>query len=155
ICETRDDKGNAVIYEYKPEDGLGVDLARAHERNRGGQDDIRRTANRYLKHIQYGNRIPLVDNEGRRPRFLTDAQIAEAGWMCEVVLDYGDHGPSPPMPRDAGQWAYRMDPFSTYRSGFEVRTSRLCQRVLMFHHFDGELGVGKDCLVRSTDFTYA
>ena len=27
------------------------------------------------------------------------------------------------------------DPFSSYRSGFEVRTYRLCQRVLMFHHF--------------------
>ena len=26
ICETRDDKGNAVLYEYKPEDGAGVDL---------------------------------------------------------------------------------------------------------------------------------
>src|SRR3989454_1976699 len=25
ICETRDDKGNAVLYEYKPEDGAGVD----------------------------------------------------------------------------------------------------------------------------------
>ena len=30
---------------------------------------------------------------------------------------------------------YRPDPFSSYRSGFEVRTTRLCQRVLMFHHF--------------------
>ena len=27
ICETRDDKGNAVVYDYKPEDGAGVDLA--------------------------------------------------------------------------------------------------------------------------------
>ncbi len=26
--------------------------------------------------------------------------------------------------------------------GFEVRTTQLCQRVLMFHHFDGEEGVG-------------
>ena len=33
------------------------------------------------------------------------------------------------------QWPYRSDPFSTYRAGFEVRTYRLCQRVLMFHHF--------------------
>ena len=34
ICEARDDKGNAVLYEYKPEDGAGVDLTQAHERNR-------------------------------------------------------------------------------------------------------------------------
>ena len=47
------------------------------------------------------------------------------------------------------------DPFSTYRAGFEVRTYRLCQRVLMFHHFPDEPGVGADCLVRSTDFAYA
>ena len=33
ICETRDDKGNAVVYEYKPEDGAGVDLTQANERN--------------------------------------------------------------------------------------------------------------------------
>ena len=26
ICESHDDKGNAVVYEYKPEDGAGVDL---------------------------------------------------------------------------------------------------------------------------------
>ncbi|MEQ1575977.1 MAG: toxin TcdB middle/N-terminal domain-containing protein, partial [Vicinamibacterales bacterium] len=41
----------------------------------------------------------------------------------------------------------------TYRSGFEVRTYRLCQRVLMFHHFPDELGVDP-YLVRSTEFAY-
>ena len=58
-------------------------------------------------------------------------------------------------PSDAGTWPARNDPFSSYRAGFEVRTYRLCQRVLMFHHFPGEPGVGRDCLVRSTDFTYS
>src|SRR6185436_1188197 len=38
---------------------------------------------------------------------------------------------------------------------FEVRTYRTCQRVLMFHHFPGEAGVERNCLVRSTDFTYS
>jgi hypothetical protein len=33
ICETPDDKGNAVIYEYKSEDGTLIDLTQAHERN--------------------------------------------------------------------------------------------------------------------------
>ena len=46
------------------------------------------------------------------------------------------------------------DPFSTYRAGFEVRTYRLCRRVLMFHHFQDELDA-PDVLVRSTDFSYA
>jgi RHS repeat-associated protein len=154
ICETRDDKGNAVLYGYKPEDGAGVDLTRAHERNRGLRDDVRRTANRYLKRIRYGNRVPLLDSAGQRPRELTAAQIEDAGWMFEVVFDYGEHDTEAPKPDAAGTWAYRDDPFSSYRAGFEVRIGRLCQRVLMFHHFPAEPDVGDDCLVRSTDFTY-
>ncbi|MDB4897901.1 MAG: repeat-associated core domain protein, partial [Firmicutes bacterium] len=155
ICETRGDKGNAVIYEYKPEDGAGVDLTHAHERNRGDRDDARRTANRYLKRIRYGNRVPLLDSAGQRPRFLTADQRDPAGWLFEAVFDYGEHDAAAPMPDDAGEWAYRDDSFSSYRAGFEVRTCRLCQRVLMFHHFALEAEVGNNCLVRSTDFAYA
>ena len=155
ICETRDDKGNAVLYKYKSEDGEGVDLSRANERNRGAMDDPRRSTNRYLKRIYYGNRLSLLDGEGKRPCFLTDAQINNAGWMFEVVFDYGEHDQDAPKPDDAGKWDFRKDPFSIYRAGFEVRTTRICQRVLMFHHFDGEEGIGNDCLVRSTDFTYS
>ncbi|MCW5969685.1 MAG: VCBS repeat-containing protein [Blastocatellales bacterium] len=155
ICETRDDKGNGVLYRYKAEDGLGAKLANAHERNRGPQNDSRRTANRYLKRLLYGNRTPLLDNAGNRPRLLTQAQIDGADWMFEVVFDYGEHDLAAPRPNDTGAWGYRPDPFSGYRSGFEVRTTRLCQRVLMFHHFPSEADVGRDCLVRSTDFTYS
>jgi RHS repeat-associated protein len=165
MCETRDDKGNAVIYDHKPEDGTGVVLTRAHEANRGDRNDPRRAANRYLKRIRYGNRAPLLEDSGRRPSFLTEAQIQNAGWMFEVVFDYEDHDPAIPKPRDDEErdsagvlkwpWTFRQDPFAIYRSGFEVRTTRVCQRVLMFHHFPGEAGVGSDCLVRSTDFTYS
>ncbi|MES2937601.1 MAG: SpvB/TcaC N-terminal domain-containing protein [Pseudomonadota bacterium] len=169
VCEVRDDKGNAVLYRYKAEDGREVDLGKAHERNRGPRDDPRRTANRYLKRIHYGNRTPLLDGTGHRPRFLDkaqiDTQIADAGWMFEVVLDYGDHDPIVPKPRDdeatdlsgapVHPWTARADPLSSYRAGFEVRTQRLCRRALMFHHFPGEAGVERDCLVRSTDFSYS
>ena len=159
ICETRDDRGNAVLYRYKAEDGEGVDLSRAHEANRGQADDPRRAVNRYPKRIHYGNRTPLLDAAGNRPRFLdadaVDAQIAAHHWMFEVVFDYGEHERDRPAPADDGKWFYRQDSFSTYRSGFEIRTSRLCQRVLMFHHFADEPGVGDDCLVRSTDFTFS
>lgn len=51
-----------------------------------------------------------------------------------------------------GTWPAREDAFSRCRSCFEVRTHRLCRRVLMFHHFQTELSVG-DCLVRATQFT--
>ena len=45
--------------------------------------------------------------------------------------------------------------FPSYRAGFEVRTYRLCRRVLMFHHFPGEPGVDVNCLVRSTELLYS
>jgi Salmonella virulence plasmid 65kDa B protein len=85
--------------------------------------------------------------------------------MFEIVFDYGDHDPPAPMPGDDEleaplgnrryPWPLRPDAFSSYRAGFEVRTTRLCRRVLMFHHFPGEAGVGRDCLVRSTDLTHS
>src|SRR5262245_26905305 len=163
ICETRDDRGNAVLYRYKADDGQGVDLTAAHERNRGSRNDVRRTANRYPKRIHYGNRTQLLDDNGQRPPFLNQAriddQIANGDWMFEIVFERGlccgERVPATPKPNDADPWDYRQDPFSSYRSGFEVRTTRLCQRVLMFHHFPAAAGVERDCLVRSTDFTFS
>jgi hypothetical protein len=42
LCDTRADKGNAVLYEYKAGDGAGVDPIVAHERNRGDLDGYQR-----------------------------------------------------------------------------------------------------------------
>ena len=157
IAETRDDRGNAVIYEYKAEDSAEVDLRQAHERNRGNQEGGSRTANRYLKYIHYGNTLPLLNSAGKRPLLLTDLpteQLQDTKWMFEAVFDYGEHHLINPTPGEGeiNPWPCRSDPFSSYRAGFEVRTYRLCQRVLMFHHIPGEDGY--DGLVRSTDFTY-
>lgn len=169
ISETRDDKGNCVVYEYKAEDGAGVDLSQAHERNRGALDDARRAVNRYIKFIRYGNRVPLLNGAGKRPRFLSDLPVDDPGWMFEVVFDYGEghvlerpaqgdgHTYIDASPIATSAWSPRVDPFSIYRAGFEVRTSRLCQSVLMFHHIPDLPGgePGYDGLVRSTDFTYS
>ena len=158
LCETRDDKGNVVLYDYKHENGDRFDRTHACERNRGGPDDPSRTANRYIKRIRYGNRVALLDAQGHRPHFLADlpaAKVQVADWMFEVVFDYGEHPGDAPTPSDNTEWDFREDPFSTYRDGFEVRTTRLCKRVLMFHHFPDEAEVGKDCLARSTDFLYS
>ena len=138
ICESYDDKGNAIRYEYKSENSDGVDLSAANEKNRS------RSAQRYLKSIKYGNRTPRKKNEDLSQR---------NDWLFELVFDYGEHTPEDPKPNDAGAWLCRHDPFSTYRAGFEVRTYRLCRRALMFHHFPEE-SIGRDCLVRSTDFVY-
>ncbi len=143
ICESYDDKGNAIRYQYKSEKSEGISLAHAHEHNRSSES---RLANCYLKHIYYGNQTPRQVNEDLSAR---------KDWLFDVVFDYGEHDLANPKPDDTGIWTVRNDPFSSYRSGFEVRTYRLCQRVLMFHHFADEAGVGRDCLVRSTDFYYS
>jgi RHS repeat-associated protein len=142
ICESYDDRGNAILYRYASEDSVGVDSAQSHERNRTGKG---RAANRYLKRIKYGNVSPRQDGEDMSER---------SDWLFEVVFDYGDHDADAPSASDTGDWLCRPDPFSSYRAGFEVRIYRLCQRVLMFHHFPAEPEVGADCLVRSTDLEY-
>ncbi|HET8642367.1 MAG TPA: SpvB/TcaC N-terminal domain-containing protein, partial [Pseudonocardiaceae bacterium] len=57
-------------------------------------------------------------------------------WLFELVLEYGP----------------REDPFSSYRGGFEVRTYRLCERLLFLHHID-ELGT-EPTLVRALELGY-
>ena len=141
IAETYDDSGNAVVYEYKAENGDGVDIAFTHERHRLPSG---RTANRYLKRVKYGNRVSR----------LIEPDLSRAEWLFETVFDYGEHDLDDPRPAEAQPWRCRLDPFSTYRAGFEVRTYRLCRRVLMFHHFPEEDDVGRDCLVSSTELTY-
>jgi RHS repeat-associated protein len=152
IAESHDDKGNAILYEYAPEDSSNIDLSQANERNR---TDASRSANRYLKRIKYGN----------MPSLLIQPDITQLTWLFEVVFDYGE-GLYSEQSLDAQErvfatasitpaqpWPVRQDPFSRYRSCFEVRTYRLCRRVLMFHHFPNELGT-QDYLVRATEFSY-
>jgi len=157
ICESHDDKGNVIIYGYRAEDSYGVDLSQAHERNRSPTS---RSAKRYLKRIRYGNHVPclpkLLETEPWPAPVGATAPDGSTDWFFEAVFDYGDHDSETPLPDEPGKkWPCRNDPFSSYRASFEVRTYRLCQRILMFHHFPGEDGVGTDCLVRSTDLTYS
>jgi RHS repeat-associated protein len=154
ICESYDDKGNAIIYRYKSEDSANVNRSRVHERNR---TELSRSADRYLKRIHYGNRTPRLPGENLHER--TD-------WMFEVVFDYGEgHLQLFEENHDEGRrfvesaieeqlpWPVRQDPLSSYRAGFEVRTYRLCRRILLFHHFPDELEVD-DYLVRATHLGY-
>jgi hypothetical protein len=152
ICESYDDKGNAVIYEYLREDSKQIHVSQANETNRNVNS---RCANRYLKRVKYGN----------QPSRLVQPDLSKMTWLFEAVFDYGEGHVQTLAPDSqgrefvlaakdgAGDWPVRSDPFSSYRSGFEVRTYRLCRGVLMFHHFP-ELGTN-DCLVHSTEFTYA
>jgi DNA-binding transcriptional ArsR family regulator len=162
ICRSYDDAGNAIVYDYVAEDARGVDLERPSEHRRV------REANRYPKRIRYGNRRPLLldpERPGFRPSHLEPHDLEAAGWMFEAVFDYGEGHYREALPDADGRvwaeaspcpaapWPARRDPFSAYRSRFEIRTYRLCRRVLMFHHFPEELGA-EPRLVRSTSFDY-
>jgi RHS repeat-associated protein len=147
IGESFDDRGNAVLYRYVAEDSAGVDTTLASERNRTATS---RSAQRYIKRITYGNRTPHRAGDDIRTR---------SDWMFEVVFDYGEHydedatgQPTLVNAQPQRPWRVRDDPFSSYRAGFEVRTYRRCERVLMFHHF-AELGTA-DYLVRALHLTY-
>lgn len=134
--ETRDDRGNAVWYRYKGEDGAGVDAGRASEAHRflpgpGGSQSFLATAQRYPKRVFYGNREPLPREEA--------VPTHPEAWLFELVFDYGDHDEATPTTTASRGWSVRPDSFSSYRSGFELRTYRLCRRALMFHRFE-ELG---------------
>jgi RHS repeat-associated protein len=136
LSRTYDDKGNLVVYEYKSEDAANVrnDL---HEHKR------KISANRYLKRISYCHQTPY---------FPADNASLPTDWHFQVVFDYGEHDLITPSVEEDLKWMARPDSFSTYRSGFEIRTYRRCRRVLMFHSF-AELG-DTPCLVRSTDISF-
>src|SRR5581483_5729450 len=162
ICRSFDDKGNAIVYDYAEENGEGVDFNLTNERQR------ERSANRYLQRIRYGNRVPLLfdpaEPDLRQPHF-EQHEVESAQWMFSLVFDYGEGRYKGEEPDGDGRlfarasynaqrpWAVRRDPFSSFRSCFEVRTYRLCRRALMFHHFPEVLGE-ENYLVRSTSFDY-
>jgi RHS repeat-associated protein len=127
--EQWDGRGSVIRYVYKADD------------HQGG-------AAKYMKRIFYGNATALID-----PAAFLNA-VPESDWRFEAVFDYGEH--SDDRREETVAWSTRRDPFSRRRAGFEIRTQRLLERVLMFHHF-GELGpnaVNDGVLVRSTALIY-
>lgn len=137
-----DDKGNCARYLYKKEDAAGFDPARLHNKNRFANGDVTYT-NTYLAKVLYGNKTPY--------KAFGDAFPAAPDFLFETVFDYGEYNAVAPFD-EVNEWSFRQDPFSSYKSRFEIRTTRLCRRVLLFHHF-AELP-GASALVRSIDFEY-
>jgi len=153
VCEVHDDKGNVTVFQYTRETGLGMGGSRIEEPER---KLAQRTANCLPDRIRYGNLKPYLPTyEQTGAVWPGPDDIAGQQWMFEVVFDYSPPDsvePPSAAPAAPSKWRVRKDPFSTHRAGFEVRTYRLCRRVLMFHHFE-ELGAA-DYLVRSTDLEY-
>lgn len=148
ISRSWDAKGNLALFTYVAEDSAGIDTTAAHEVNR---TKATRGVQTYLQTLQYGNIEPWFSDWSA-----TGADSAlPADWAFSVVFDYGDHTATPPALAPDGPWALRPDPFSTYRSAFEIRTYRRVQRILFFNNFPNESGVGANCLVRSLNLTYS
>lgn len=141
LCKTHDDKGNIFINYFKKEDFVGIDN-KSSERNK-----INNCTQTYLKKVVYGN---------KKAYYLGDAIPAENDFMFKVIFDYGEYDKSANIPKNIDseitQWACRKDPFSSYRSGFDIRTYRRCERILIFHCFD-ELP-HSPCLTKSLQLTY-
>ena len=138
---SEDELGNVIHYEYKTDDardGVGLPI---HDvaRQRIGH----KCTYRHIKRIRYGNQVADPD------------PATDAHWAFMVVFDYGEHDLAAPtaIEPDPTTWGVRLDPFSTYRSGFDIRCHRLCRRVMMFHRF-AELGTGDWTLVRSTELEH-
>jgi RHS repeat-associated protein len=147
-----DDTGNCVEFVYKDEDLVNVPASVEEQNRRAG---IAPVANKYLKRIRYGNQNPYHPSNVAP---FSPAPPANPGYFYETVFDYGEHADPTVGAADAQSWPCRFDSFSDYRAGFEIRTYRLCRRILFFHFF-AELnqapGPGlTPCLVRSLDLAY-
>lgn len=145
-----DDKGNCLEYEYVPEDFRNVASALSEGNRLNG---LAPCANTYLKRVRYGNKNPYYADPGQP---YNPQAPAAPEYFFELVLDFGDHDLDTPTPEPSTDWECRLDRFSEYKAGFDVRTYRLCRRILQFHYFK-ELNDGVNpaaCLVRSLDLDY-
>jgi len=148
---TFDDKGNVMVFEYKREDGQGMPLS-LHNRNRRNGNSI--YINAYLKNVWYGNKAPYagLTEAGGATVAPTPPTASRDVFLFVNTFDYGEHDPVQIPFSETGPWAFRGDAFSSYKAGFEVRTCRLCRRVLLYHYFE-ELP-GGSALTQSLDLTY-
>ncbi len=143
LCRTHDDKGNITIYQYKKEDFADIP-SYLSEKNK-----VNNCTQTYIKKIHYGN---------KQPYYLGDPIPAENDFMFKVVFDYGEHDAAVEIPKDIdlekNNWKYRKDAFSSYRSGFEIRTYRRCNRVMVFHCFEAPDLPFTPYLVKNLELSY-
>ena len=142
-----DDKGNCSHYIYKKEDDIDFDVKLLHNKNRFKLDAagnrIILYTNRYLHKVLYGNKTPY--------KKLGDVFPIDSDYFFSTVFDYGRLKAIDSVDK-VNDWDYRPDTFSEYKSGFEIRTTRLCKRVLLYHHFSAPNEY--DGLVKSLNFEY-
>ena len=141
-----DDKGNCSHYIYESENLNSLDVDSLHDKNRIKNGELIFT-NLYLKKVFYGNSEPYK-------KFNDPFPVGDK-FLFETAFDYGEPGS---VADNINAPERRTDAFSDYKAGFEIRTTRLCRRVLLFHVFN-ELAVrfdktDKRTLVKSLNFDY-
>ena len=137
-----DDKGNCSHYLYKKEDELGLDKSFLHNRNRVKNGKIT-YVNSYLERVLYGNKTPYKN--------FGDTFPSQGDYLFSTLFDYGEYDQNAPFSK-IKDWDFRPDAFSDYKAGFEIRTTRLCKRILFFHHFTGANEY--DGLVKSINLSF-
>ena len=168
LCEAFDDKGNLCVLNYKTEDGAGVPALMSEKNHVGNCTQV------YLSSIWYGNIEPFYPGGTPSSSGGTTGGGGSGGvtggdtpwgdlpdedqFLFRMVFDYGEHDTSVPVGSDIyteiQPWTCRKDPFSSYRSGFDIRTYRRCSRVLMFHCFPNKELPLNPYLVRSLNLFY-
>lgn len=162
---TYDARGNIIQYEYKKDTAEDLrDINEPFEQHR--RKEKNRVYQLYLKFIYYGNLVPFIHSGYVSLQNQLTKSLSKSDHFFTVVFDYGEHGKlddnqnqiitqdifsSSDDDNAPKVWNMRKDPFSSYRAGFEIRTYRRCQRVLMFHNIDNNIDPE---LVKSTDFHY-
>lgn len=110
LSETEDTNNNKIIYEYTKDDGadLQANLGIYPEERNHAYNQV------YLKSIAYVN--------------YQEPDVSEEKYLWKIEFDYGEYNEAGNQVRI---WDVRLDPFSSYRSGFEIRTARRCQSVFV------------------------
>ncbi|KAF3922975.1 hypothetical protein ABW20_dc0102625 [Dactylellina cionopaga] len=151
ISGSIDPFGNAINYIYKSENAecsYTTDGDGAASIGISAREGTMSQRMKHIKTIQYGNRTPSRDLDS-----WAVGSYERLEYMFSIVIDYGEHDNGNPSTDEKSIWYYRQDPFSSFNSGFELRTRRLAQRILMFHHIPEKL-TRKDYLVVSLELKY-
>ncbi|MCT4648626.1 MAG: hypothetical protein N4A74_26800 [Carboxylicivirga sp.] len=144
LQESYDARGNLMRYTYLQENSDNVAPA-AYEKHR------------LANHKAFTNIYPHQVLYGNTAMYNPAAGAYTGDWLFTLAFDYGNYATytsSGATVTPTSSWGTRQDPFSVYRAGFEMRTYRLCKRVLMFHHFENDLAADAQ-LVKSTHLQYS
>lgn len=131
LQESLNAHGEHIYYHYKQE----TDPSRYPR-------DCR--AQHYLERVCYGN---FTAKEQEQLYLWQTDDKPDMGWHFQLLFDYGERDlelDKRPTYQATREWPARPDPCSDFSFGFELRTLRCCNQMLMFHHFPKEAQMGAD-----------